>query len=444
MQNIPQPLDLLVMGNEPAGLWLLREFEKIYPTRNLSKKNSKQPLRTTPQLGWLKTENELSPFFLSRPIAEAFDLPAPSFFSPEIALPKGRLKWSLDRIIQDFPAVSAQLGQNIIKNLGFLKSEDRKAIQKALSLYPELLTYAQALWKQLGRCRQMTPENMIGAALCSTELSYETSKGLVESISSLQTWELPFSSRPLVIEEVKDQESSSKLKLFQCTLPSGERILTQSLVLNLPLKQLFSLTSPSWRETLLSDLDLLSPVSHYPISLEFSQFRLPQNIAPLTLFLDEDILPEPDKEIWPMVNSKDSATQKITLWITDRTQFSLESISDHFKLALKRFHAQFPEALKQLLSQSVSLGLETCYSEEHRQNLLETIEASSRELYSHSLLQVKTRKPRVYSLLPALRCSLPYPLGPLTGAREILNDLFDKKTLQNYSKTQPSIVPTSP
>lgn len=444
MQNIPQPLDLLVIGNEPAGLWLLREFEKIYPTRNLSKRNSKQPIRTTPQLGWLKTETELSPFFLSRPIAEAFNISATSFVSPEIALPKSRLKWSLDRIIQDFPAISAQLVQNLAKNLASLKAEDCRTIQKALALHPELLTYAQALWKQLGRCRQMTPENMIWAALCSTELSYETALDLVEPILSLQTWEIPLRARALIIEEVKGQEAGSKTKHFQCTLPTGEKILTQNLVFNLPLKQLFGLSNPSWRETLFSDLDLLSPLSHYPIFLEFSQFRLPQNISPLTLFLDQDVLPEPDREIWPMINSGDSQAQKITLWITNRTQFSLESISEHFKFALKRFQAQFPEALKKLINQSVPLGLESCYCEEHRKNLIEMLESSSRELYSHSLLQVKTRKVGVYSLLPALRCFLPYPLGPLTGAREILNDLFDKKTLQNYSKVQPSFVPTSP
>ena len=60
MQNIPQTLDLLILGNEPAGLWLLREYEKLFPIHAQLKKQQ----RTQPSLGWLKING---PFRLSSP-----------------------------------------------------------------------------------------------------------------------------------------------------------------------------------------------------------------------------------------------------------------------------------------------------------------------------------------------------------------------------------------
>ena len=189
---------------------------------------------------------------------------------------------------------------------------------------------------------------------------------------------------------------------------------------------------------------IFSPVAQYPLILEFKDFCLPRNVSPLTFFLDEEVLPEPDREVWPMIINSNTPFQKISLWVTERKEFSLESISEKLKGALSRLYSHFPEALENLESQSVPLGLETCYSDSQRAETLMALEQSSKELYSVSLIHPKTRKKGIFPLLSALRCNLPYPVGPLLGAQELLSDLFDKRTLKNSSPKALSARATSP
>lgn len=455
MQKLHDPLDLLVVGNEPAGLWLLREFSKLYPEEAALKKWEKKQ----PTVGWLKTQEPIQDFPMLKSVATEFGIEPRNCFSAEIVSSRNLFRWDLDQILNRFPNLK-ELFQDKVLNpsdrtslpllanspLGSpLTGNIKKSIDRVLTLYPEILVFSQALWKQLGRSRKITPQMMVWAALQATELFSWSSEHLIPSINNLEILSPNESEKWVSIEQIPSTLPNSKGKLFKLTFTSGAHLLTKSLVHNLSIREIKSLPEEndiaSWIPL---PEDILSRFSHYPLRLEFDHFRLPRNVQPLTIFLDENVLPEPDLEMWPMTQTQTDSIQKITLWATDRTEFSLEGITECFGHALNRFQRHFPTALRKLKTQSVSLGMETCFNEEQRIAAIKEIESSAKELYSVSLLHVRTRQKGLFSLLPALRCDLPYPLGPLSGAREVLRDLFSRKTLQKSPEVSQSSQSPSP
>lgn len=449
MQKLHEPLDLLVVGNEPAGLWLLSEFSKLYPEEaSLKKWEKKQPT-----LGWLKTQEPVPTFPMLKSIAKGFGVQPGNCFSAEIVSSRSVFRWDSNQILNRFPKLKELFqdrGLNTSDPTTFpllassplgspLRGDVKKSIDDALNLYPEMLVFSQALWKQLGRSREITPQMMLWAALQAIELFSCSSEHLLQTITPLEILTPNESEKWVSTEEIPSPTPNSKGKVFKLTFTSGAYLLTKSLVLNLSIRAIKSLpTENNIASWIPLPEDILSRFSHYPLRLEFEHFRLPRNVQPLTIFLDENVLPEPDLEMWPMTQIQKDSVQQITLWTTDRTEFSLEGINERFSHSLNRFHRHFPTALSRLKHQSVSLGMETCFNDEQRIAAIRDIEGSATELYSVSLLHVRTRHKGLFSLLPALRCDLPYPLGPLSGAREILKDLFSSKTLQKVSELSES------
>jgi hypothetical protein len=428
MQNIPLQFDLLVLGNEPAGLWLIREFEKIYPKERAIKQTGKE----NAALGWINIGHPTEDFPLAKSTAAQFGIETHNLFSVEMASANHLFKWAPEKLFSSYAKIPRSMEQQIYESTLPPDSKMRQTLQAALKYHPELLTYAQALWKQIGRSRKATPEMMVWGALQAVEIFQWDPQSLIASCKNLHTFHLSKTDRVISIEQIPNPEN--KGTLYKIAISNGLSLITKTIVINSNVKQLRqTLRDNEFISWLAIPEDLLSPFSHFPIRLEFDGYHLPKNIKPLTFFMDEEILPEPDLEIWPMTLSKGNSHPGVILWATDRAEFSYEGICKSFGKALNRFQNHFPEALKALKTLSVSLGLESCYSDQDRAQAINEIESSGIELYDLSLLHVRTRKRGIYSLLPALRCNLPYPLGTLSGAREILNELFSRKTLQNYS-----------
>lgn len=428
MQNIPLQFDLVVLGNEPAGLWLIREFEKIYPKET----SLKQLERSRADLGWIKIDHPIPNLSLAKPTAFHFGIENQNLFSFEMASANQLFKWTPEKLFSSYAKLPRSLEKRIYDSTLPPNSKERQTLQEALKYHPELLTYAQAVWKQIGRSRKVTPEMMLWGALQSLQIFQWDPQTLISQCKNLHTFKLSKTDYVASLEQIPNP--SAKGNLHKIGLSTGQSIITKTLVINTTLKQLRQIQRS---ETLVSWLsipdNILSKFCHYPIRIEFEDYTLPRSIKPVTFFLDEEILPEPDLEIWPMTLMKQESHPLVTLWATDRTEFSYEGICKSFGKAINRFHKHFPDALKKLKTLSVPIGLESCYSDADRGAAIREIESSGTELYDLSLLHVRTRKKGLYSLLPALRCTLPYPLGTLSGAQEILNELFSRKTLQNYS-----------
>ena len=428
MQNIPQYLDVLVVGNEPGGLWFLREFARL-------KKH------TAAKLGWLKVNEPIPEIPLSVSISNHYKIPTGPHYSVEVATKSRLFQWSPEKVFDRFNSLERSLGEKTTDPT----PAELRSIKEAVLRNPELITLSQALWKRLGRCREIPEAQMVWAALKALQLSDWSPDTILSEISNVTTYGMDEGDCWKSVEEIPHPDSTEKGKMFKLTLSSGRILFSKLVILNLTVRQLrqFVMSSKLSEWAPFPD-DLLSRYSHYPLTLKFDRYHLPQNIQPLTLLLEQDVLPEPDLEMWPMsLNSKDNS-QSVTLWVTDRTDFSFEVFTEKLKKALARFQYHFPTALEHTVSQSISLGIDNCYSEEQRLNVIKAIENSRQELYSISLLNVRTRKKGIYSLVPALRCTLPYPLGPLRGAEEILQELFNRKDREN-SPTRDTLKPlTSP
>jgi len=441
MQNIPFEFDLLVIGDEPAGLWLLREYSDLYSVQA----SIKAQMKKQASLGWLRFDEPLAPSVIPLYTARYFNIQTSTTFSAEIVSNRSLFRWGPEKVFSHFSSLPKELLERFQQSMAPPNSKEREKIRLALKHQPELLTFSQALWKQIGRCRQMTPESMIWAALQALELAEWDPESLIPSIPGLQTINLNDTQWLTALEEVKHPDPNIKGKIFKLTLSSGTTLHAKSLVLNCDLRHIKKLniesTLQSWAPIPAS---ISSRFCHYPINLEFNHFKLPMSVQPITIFLDQEVLPEPDTEMWPMSFKTLGNRKSLTLWATDRTEFSYEGLSESLQKAMGRLHHLFPEALRQVVHQSIPLGLESCYSETHRANAIEAIENSRQELYGLSLLHVRSRKRRFYSLLPALRCTLPYPLGTLLGAQEILRELFSRKTMQNYRPQTGVNLSTSP
>lgn len=427
MQNIPPELDLLVVGNEPAGLWLLREYHKLAPSEA--------------KVGWLKIDEPIPAIPLTSSIAQSFNIETDPTYSAEIVTQSNLFRWSREKVSGRFKRLEKMMNPSVQGP----SLKEREALREAIAREPELLTLAQAIWKRFGRCRRVTPEATVWAALQALEIGDWRPDTLAQNISGLHVMLLNDTNTLNSIEEVPHPKPEIRGKIFSLTLASGEKFFAKSIALNLNLRQLkqhvLAPTLQDWAPT--SD-DILSPFSHYPITLKLENYRLPYNVQRLNLLLDQAILPEPDREIWPMDQNWQNHLQTITLWATERTDFSFESMRDSLGKALSRLQRLFPDAMKQITHQSVPLGVDSCYSDPQRAEVIRSIEKSRLELYSLSLLHVRTRKKGLYSLLPALHCTLPYPLGTLTGAREILTELLSRKNLKNHAIKTLVHPPTSP
>jgi hypothetical protein len=440
MQNIPLEFDLLVLGNEPAGLWLLREFTRLFPEDAALK----QKPTGSPKVGWLRLESTTQTLPLSAAIAHHYRIAPQPVFSAEIASPRERFRWSPAEVISRFPTLPPDLVSRFKASLEIPSREERKRLQTTLSQFPEILSYAQSLWKQVGKSRTMTPENLVWAALQCLELFMWPVESLVSEIPGLSIFPIEAKSPLTSIEELPKSATAGASPLYQVSFSSGESFLSRALVINSTVSELQTLSlkepSLSW---LSPDPQVLSPIAIYPQVLRFRGFSLPKNIQPLTLLVEKSPFPEPDLEMIPMTLESQPEGQTVTLWCTDRTDFSYEALSEKLAKAMGRFYQHFPEALEHLTTQSLSPGMATCDSAETRGEILRQIEMSRQGLYDLSLLHVRTRKKRIYNLLSALRCSLPYPLGPLTGAQEILAELFHQRWPSTRKKIDPPVATSS-
>lgn len=411
MQNLPLYFDVLVLGNEPGGLWFLREFERL--------KN-----HTAAKLGWLKIDAPILEIPLPISISSHYRINTGTTYSAEIVTKSRLLQWSPEKVFDRFKSLERSLGEKTTDpTLAELRS-----IKEAVLRNPELITLSQALWKRLGRCREIPEPQMVWAALKALQLTDWTPEALISEISNLTTYLMREGDFLKSVEETDHPEPNQKGKIFKLSLESGKVLFSKLIILNFTAVQLRQfVTNSVVGEWALCPDDLLSRFSNYPLTLKFGHYHLPKNIQPLTLLLEQDVLPEPDLEMWPMSLSSNDLNQSVTLWVTDRTDFSFEVFTEKVKKALARFQYHFPTALNHTVSQSIPLGVDICYSEEQRVRVIKAIENSRQELYSISLLNVRTRKKGIYSLLPALQCTLPYPLGTLRGAEEILKELFSRK-----------------
>jgi hypothetical protein len=189
--------------------------------------------------------------------------------------------------------------------------------------------------------------------------------------------------------------------------------------------------NPFWEmlpPTLVSELESLdklhlAPESRYPLDLHLEPEALPCPVRPVSILLDSETIPDLLREAWPFQWRSSGLEKQLRLWVSAPSGASLEYLLDGFSEGMRRLERIFPFLPEHTLSIRPSLGMEECGSEASRTASLKRLEREAIERHRFSSLRTETRNPGVSLLLSSLHCHLPYPLGPLLGAKRSLEEI---------------------
>lgn len=407
-----EEFDCLVLGDEPAGLWLLREVGSVMAATGGSA-----------SLGWVQLSPRTRAIPVATQLAREYRLSVSEPWSVEMVTPSATFPWNEREIASRFPGTGLPRA-SLHSPKSFLRSGAVRAAGEALRRYPELLGLSHGIWKLVGRTSRVQPETIVLSALLCPELaSWDAGTEPPESVIRVPVAQggagiasISFSRRGLASVELVDQTT----------------LLARHLVVNA--------SSQAMREMLprlgalaecLGARDDSEPRDGlYPFRLTCDRDVVPDCVPRVCVLVDEESLPDPVEEIRGLEIADSGPHRELTVWESWPRGLSLEGLCDRFRVGLARLHRLFPFLRDRAHSYFPPLGVDTCQSEETRARILAELEASCVRQHGYALITSTTRRRQVSHLSPALHSYLPYPFGPLWGARETLSAIVGKKRLR--------------
>lgn len=411
-----EEFDCLVLGDEPAGLWLLREIGAVMAATG---GNS--------SLGWvqLMQTNRRVPVPVS--LASDYRLAISEPWHLEIVTPHATFAWSESEILSRFPRTTLPKPSGPSPK-AFLRSGAVKAAGDSLRQHPELLGLSHGLWKLVGRTSRVQSETVVLNALhCRSLAWWDPMAELPETVTRVPVPQggagivsISFSRRGLVSLELADQTTLLARHLVLNASSQATRAM---------LPRLGALAECLGTREESEPLEAL-----YPFRLTCDAGVIPDCVPAVCALFDEDTLPDPMREIHGLEVAKVGQGRQLTVWESWPRGLSLEGLCDRFRSSLGTLHRLFPFLRDRATGYFPPLGIDSCYGEESRAKMIAELEAQSVRQYGYALITSTTRRRQVSHLPPSLHCYLPYPFGPLWGARETLSAIVGKKRLRQSRK----------
>lgn len=389
--------DLIIVGDEPAGLWLLEE----YAARMTDVAGAFGPT------AYLSLRGEKRPVALSAHDAAQFKITLPSTWTPEVVAPKRNLTWNSKEIERQFPGAATA--------------------QKNLARFPELLTLSMSLWSALGRSR---------STMHSTESLVAMTKLLMDR-PEYGWWSpsLNLSSRHSVsalsltgskVEAIRSTKNGRTAVTFRGI---GE-VVSRYWVWNLEIRELLSLFSDFPK-----GLHWINPVfssakqtwTRYPVRLSTPNGIIPAVLGDLTLMVEYEEVPFPDWDFVSLILSRSPEAAQLEAWFTARSEASLEDLGAQTRRAVGELFRAFPYLAESVTSIEGCMNTSECLQEQTPGNLQEWLATNSIELYENTLSSARARHSGFACLTPNVGCHLPYPLGTLSAAQDLLKEWIPKK-----------------
>lgn len=398
--------DCIVLGDEPAGLWLLTELAKL--SRSTGK---------AARLGLLSLGEEPRRVPFPARLASDFGIEVDRIWHAEVLTPTARFLWEEKTLEERFPFLSVH---DLVSSPLRLAARDKLA-QKTILKHPDLFLFAKGIWKFLGRTSRLRPETILVSALMATDLcSWEP---LLQLPEALEKFHVNPAENP--IEEIRRVRSD--LLLFKCR--EKEAWLTRKLVINCPLRQLtpFCSVSADLLRWLPVRANILSRSALFPLALAVENEVVPVPVQPLNFFFETTEVPDTEREVWPFEMFKEASTKTLTLWAQGPREIAPEFLAERFRQGVQQLQKLFPHLASGLKSLSLPLSAGDCLSEDRRSVYYDHLELSARESYAAISLEARTRLHPLRLLSPFVQCHLPYPLGPLQQAQKTLREFFLKQ-----------------
>ncbi|MBY0370012.1 hypothetical protein K2X33_04950 [bacterium] len=398
-----------VVGNEPAGLWMLSALRKALEERGESG-----------SFAWVSSAQPQQSLLFPSALAQSFGLPAGVSFSPEILSPDNSLRWT-DECVARFVTVPAAPKEQTALD-AFLRpaKEAKQAMACALTAHPQWLAYAQGLWKGLGRSSRLSAETLVHYSRYFTQL--QSWNPYAAHVSDLHSFAFNEFENPVESFSVQNQRLTLRFR-------DQTEITSRHWIFNLDSRSLKSLLAgcPGLAQALGIGRDPLTYHALYPFEIDARPETVPAPVLPWSVYFDHTLIPDPMSEIWPFSLETDAQHKRLTFWATAPAEAGLEAISEQGSQALARAYRLFPFLEKGLVALPYALGMDTCHTPEQRRATSDFLQCRSREVYTHTALRSETRTPLASWLSPQIGCHLPYPIGPLLEAKAIVAKLVGRK-----------------
>lgn len=434
-----QDYDLVVVGDEPAGLWLLHHYTQ-----------SMQEHGGPGSLAWISLESEQRPRSIPARIGTAFDLQISESWNLEILSPQQNLIWHPDVLRKRFKDLPEGTGDRVDKSgkdkkksaLEELQTWDKAWLadmRRALVKNPELFSLSQAVWKWMGRSLPTVSEAQFANTLRFHDFAYwDPSAMIPKDVSriSLSTGLHP-------VDEFKTPRGGPTLVSFR----GYGSVSAKRWVWNLPWKQLSALCrrSPGL-------FQLLNPALHdasgaealYGLRIQADAPAVPVPMRPVSIYMEDWQIPDPQTEMWPVQLFSFGQTKELVLWAGAPAEVSLEATQVAFRAALKRLYRLLPFLPSMTKAMSVALDSECSFHEQTRAAWFERLYETRIELYRGSVGNVGARHSAFTLLIPAIDCHLPYPLGTLMAAKNLVREWVPKKKPAPKSPDRPHVDSAGP
>lgn len=403
--------EYVVVGNEPAGLWLLSALEKAH-----------RQFGEQPKAAWICLGNEPAPVALPSKLGKAFDVDGVDHWSVELLTPERSIEWNAKTLASMFPELPAiDTAREVLDSLTSPSVPEMTAVRNAIAKKPELIGFAQGVWKSVGRTQQQLPEAAVHYSRFLTELQWwSPEKSLSTSVERVL-----LDPRENAMEAFKPRKADGASIRFR---NFGE-VTSRRWIWNLDMRTLMTLASKcpelvtllnlQWAPARLSAL--------YPLQLTVAPEAIPAPVPPISLLYDSELIPDPQTEIWPLTLRSVGESKQLTVWANAPGLVSTDAVLDRFRVGVRRVNQLFPFLAERLRQYSVPLTIDTCFDEAQRRAVADRLQDSSFELYEQTSFYTETRSPALMLLVPYLGCNLPYPIGTLSAARRIVSSLFAKR-----------------
>lgn len=380
-------------------MWLLSALHREFEERS-----ENHPL------GWISLSQNPGRYVIPCALASEFRLPEAAAWAPEILTPKSCFGWS-----DPLPG-SADFAQLLTPS-----KERKNALRALLAQRPEVIGYAQGLWKAWGS---------------TSDLSVETLTHYSSYFANVQTWEpetqLPQGLQVFQSDEVLHPVESFSLRGDQLSIRfAGQpEITSRHWVFNADLRTLRHLVSkcPPFAGLLNLPREDRGLQALYPLRIVTRSEAIPAPVRQWSIAFDSALIPDARTEVWPFSMQRlENDLAELCFWVQAPAEVSLEALSDQARQALGRAYRLFPFLERAVVELPFSMGMDTCHEPQERRLASDALQKCSREIYSHTALRPDTRTACASLLTPQLGCQLPYPLGGLLEARQLLRKWLGKK-----------------
>jgi hypothetical protein len=417
----PKKYDCIIIGDEPSGVWFANQYDKQLRQAGI-----------VPQIAWISGPHAASQTSLLIPtlFEKALDIERDSTknpsFSIQLVTENKVVDWNESYLETFYPSLLAPLKEKEFSQKeddlsALLTIPDKSELLKITRSSLPVLLWASALWKLVGRSVPLRSETLLHFSRFYARCFWWNAQSQVSphiERFSVSSW----------------RQGLKKVAREEWEIEGLGTLRSPLWIINLPLSSFIDFTKPVASKFNSSQYQsqACAPFNLYPLNLTTKPGIIPSAVSPACVFLDNDSIADWHTEIWPFECHASDTETKIGLWTTGPRELDLDTILAGLQEGMARLNRKFAYLPWGIQSQEFSLSMESCSSEESREQTLQRLEIQKREIYQMTTSITQSYQTGCVQWTSNINCHLPYPFGTLIEAKKLLKKLvLEKKKIQN-------------